>query len=81
MRILNLIEITHESKDCTSADEDMAMKGGSDPPQFLIAVHVCNETAWKERNRHSPSLFYLLTAGVEVVYFHLITLRHTHHSR
>jgi hypothetical protein len=25
----------------------------------------------------SPSLFYLLTVGVEVVYFHLITLRHT----
>jgi hypothetical protein len=25
----------------------------------------------------SPDLFYLLTAGVEVVYFHLITLRHT----
>jgi hypothetical protein len=28
----------------------------------------------------SPSLFYLLTAGVEVVYFHLITLRHTPQS-
>jgi hypothetical protein len=28
----------------------------------------------------SPSLFYLLTAGVEVVYFHLVTLRHTPHS-
>jgi hypothetical protein len=27
----------------------------------------------------SPYLFYLLTVGVEVVYFHLITL--THHSR
>jgi hypothetical protein len=25
----------------------------------------------------SPSLFYLFTAGVEVVYFHLITLRLT----
>jgi hypothetical protein len=25
----------------------------------------------------SPDLFYLLTAGVEVVYFHLIILRHT----
>jgi hypothetical protein len=25
----------------------------------------------------SPYLFYLLTAGIEVVYFHLITLRHT----
>jgi hypothetical protein len=25
----------------------------------------------------SPSLFYLLTVGVEVVYFHLITLKHT----
>jgi hypothetical protein len=24
----------------------------------------------------SPSLFYVLTVGVEVVYFHLITLRH-----
>jgi hypothetical protein len=24
----------------------------------------------------SPSLFYLLTVGVQVVYFHLITLRH-----
>jgi hypothetical protein len=28
----------------------------------------------------SPSLFYLLTAGVEVVYFHLITLRRTPQS-
>jgi hypothetical protein len=28
----------------------------------------------------SPSLFYLLTVGVEVVYFHLITLRHTPQS-
>jgi hypothetical protein len=25
-----------------------------------------------------PSSTYLFTAGVEVVYFHLITLRHTH---
>jgi hypothetical protein len=30
--------------------------------------------------RHSPRLFYLFTAGVEVVYFHLITLRHTPQS-
>jgi hypothetical protein len=29
---------------------------------------------------HSPDLFYLLTAGVEVVYSHLITLRHTPQS-
>jgi hypothetical protein len=28
----------------------------------------------------SPYVFYLLTAGVEVVYFHLITLRHTPQS-
>jgi hypothetical protein len=28
----------------------------------------------------SPSLFYLLTVGVEVIYFHLITLRHTTQS-
>jgi hypothetical protein len=28
----------------------------------------------------SPSLFYLLTAGVEVVYLHLITLIHTPQS-
>jgi hypothetical protein len=28
----------------------------------------------------SPSAFYLLTAGVEGVYFHLITLRHTPQS-
>jgi hypothetical protein len=28
----------------------------------------------------SPSLFYLLTVGVEVVYFHLITHRHTPQS-
>jgi hypothetical protein len=28
----------------------------------------------------SPHLFYLLTAGVEVVYFHLITFRHTTQS-
>jgi hypothetical protein len=31
-------------------------------------------------NYHSPSLFHLFTAGVEVVYFHLITLRHTPQS-
>jgi hypothetical protein len=29
---------------------------------------------------HSPHLFCLLTVGVEVVYFHLITLRHTPQS-
>jgi hypothetical protein len=29
---------------------------------------------------HSPNLFYRLTVGVEVVYFHLITLRHTPQS-
>jgi hypothetical protein len=28
----------------------------------------------------SPHLFYLLTVGVAVVYFHLITLRHTPES-
>jgi hypothetical protein len=28
----------------------------------------------------SPDLFYLLTTGVEVVYFHLITLKHTPQS-
>jgi hypothetical protein len=28
----------------------------------------------------SPDLFYLITVGVEVVYFHLITLRHTPQS-
>jgi hypothetical protein len=28
----------------------------------------------------SPDIFYLLTVGVEVVHFHLITLRHTPHS-
>jgi hypothetical protein len=28
----------------------------------------------------SPSLFYLLTVGFEVVYFYLITLRHTPQS-
>jgi hypothetical protein len=34
---------------------------------------------WHIYKFHSPSLFYLLTVGVEVVYFHLITLRHTPH--
>jgi hypothetical protein len=29
----------------------------------------------------SPYRFYLLTVGVEVVYFHLITISYTHHSR
>jgi hypothetical protein len=28
----------------------------------------------------NPSVFYLITVGVEVVYFHLITLRHTPQS-
>jgi hypothetical protein len=28
----------------------------------------------------SPYAFYLLTAGVEVVHFHLITIRHTSQS-
>jgi hypothetical protein len=28
----------------------------------------------------SPFFFYLLTVGIEVIYFHLITLRHTPQS-
>jgi hypothetical protein len=34
----------------------------------FIFIHYC---------RRCPYLFYLLTVGVEVVYFHLITLRNT----
>jgi hypothetical protein len=35
---------------------------------------------WLSNVFRSPSLFYLLTGGVEVVYFHLVTLRHTPQS-
>jgi hypothetical protein len=40
----------------------------------------CFRRRRRRRRRRSPSLFYLLTVGVEVVYFHLITLRHTPQS-
>jgi hypothetical protein len=40
---------------------------------FIILIYACSLF-------RSPSLFYLLTVGVEVVYFHLITLRHTPQS-
>jgi hypothetical protein len=43
------------------------LRGESDKVLFMFTV--C-----------SPSLFYLFTAGVEVIYFHLITLRHTTQS-
>jgi hypothetical protein len=51
------------------------------PPKFLLVVHeaIC----WRVYDVfvRSPSLFYILTVGVEVVfYFHLITLRHTPQS-
>jgi hypothetical protein len=40
-----------------------------------------NQRVYMPFNRlRSPYLVYLLTAGVEVVYFHLITLRHTPQS-
>jgi hypothetical protein len=41
---------------------------------FII---LCRNLLQTLRSFLSPSLFYLFTAGVEVVYFHLITLRHT----
>jgi hypothetical protein len=37
------------------------------------------ESTWELLFR-SPYLIYLLTVGVEVVYYHLITLRHTPQS-
>jgi hypothetical protein len=40
----------------------------------------CFSTTLSFVSFRSPSLFYLFTAGVEVVYFHLITLRHTQQS-
>jgi hypothetical protein len=43
--------------------------------QNLAIAPLC----WPDKIR-SPCLFYLLTAGVEVVYLHLITLRHTPQS-
>jgi hypothetical protein len=42
-----------------------------------LLVCSCVHSMCRRRN---PSLFCLLTAGVEVIYFHLITLRHTPQS-
>jgi hypothetical protein len=38
---------------------------------IMMIMTVCHH------HRHSPPLFYPLTVDVEVVYLHLITLRHT----
>jgi hypothetical protein len=38
------------------------------------------QRVYYEVSFRSPYLFYLFTVGVEVVYFHLITLRHTPQS-
>jgi hypothetical protein len=42
--------------------------------QIREARFLFHDMCFTFRSRH---LFYLLTVGVEVVYFHLITLRHT----
>jgi hypothetical protein len=44
-----------ESKDYTRVDQVTGIEGGFDPFQILIAVHICNETAWKEQ-QSIPSL-------------------------
>jgi hypothetical protein len=46
-------------------------------------MYIIKVTTIHERDRlvlRSPYLFYLLTVGVDVAYFHLITLRHTSQS-
>jgi hypothetical protein len=55
--------------------------------QFLVFLITCkfvitqaHHKIWPNTSFRSPSLFYLLTIGVEVVYCHLITLRHTPQS-
>jgi hypothetical protein len=55
------------------------MQHGGMTNKYNISTSKCEEKAICGRLRHShhsPSLFYLLTVGVEVVYFHLLTLRH-----
>jgi hypothetical protein len=42
--------------------------------------HVQNRATVTDVSFLRPYFFYLLTVGVEVVYFHLITLRHTPQS-
>jgi hypothetical protein len=44
---------------------------------LLIMLEQVEYISFRFVSFRSPSLFCLLTAGVEVVYFHLITLRHT----
>jgi hypothetical protein len=50
--------------------------------QSKIAPKLSYWSSWQRirTRRRSPSLFYLLTVGVEVVYFHLITPKHTPQS-
>jgi hypothetical protein len=58
------------------------LDGISDPElerDYVLRTEATYTMFWQDRRR-SPYLFYLLTAGVEVVYFHLITLRHTPQS-
>jgi hypothetical protein len=43
--------------------------------------HYKQPALWRHFSFRSPYFFYRLTVGVEVVYFHFITLTHTHHSR
>jgi hypothetical protein len=52
------------------------------PYNSLILMLYCHSKTFEHPpfSFHRPSLFYLLTVGVEVVYFHLITLTHTPQS-
>jgi hypothetical protein len=45
-----------------------------------MCIHVYSENILLINSFRSPSLFYLFTVGIEVVYFHVITLRHTPQS-
>jgi hypothetical protein len=49
------------------------------PYTLKFSLHIYNFVSFRFVVLLSST--YLFTVGVEVVYFHLITLRHTHHSR
>jgi hypothetical protein len=52
----------------------------SDCISYFVRMNELIAVRHNYRMFRSPYLFYLLTVGVEVVYFHLITLRHTPQS-
>jgi hypothetical protein len=64
----------HELRACFLTEVELKIW----PDHHLTWSSLC--IFWDYVSFRSPSLFYLLTAGVDVVYLHLITLRHTPQS-